>query len=108
MPTLPELHAELLLNRPAGYLRPRVLPLATCVCQPAQWVHAQVRQHVEHKRTFFYLEQLILKHNADTHCLSVKEIHEVHSYADGKLMTVAATCMIGMTATGKHGACRAP
>ena len=37
----------------------------------------QVRQHVEHKRTFFYLEQLILKHNADANCLSVKEKHEV-------------------------------
>lgn len=40
---------------------------------------AQVRQHVPHKRTFFYLEQLILKFNADAHCLSMKEIHEVLS-----------------------------
>ena len=37
----------------------------------------QVRQHVPHKRTFFYLEQLILKFNADANCLSMKEIHEV-------------------------------
>jgi nonsense-mediated mRNA decay protein 3 len=30
-----------------------------------QWVACvQVRQHVDHKRTFFLLEQLILKHNA--------------------------------------------
>ena len=32
---------------------------------------------MEHKRTFFYLEQLILKHNADAYCLNIKEIHEV-------------------------------
>ena len=37
----------------------------------------QVRQHVPHKRTFFYLEQLILRFNADANCLSMKEIHEV-------------------------------
>ena len=37
----------------------------------------QVRQHVEHKRTFFYLEQLILKHNAAAYCLNIKDIHEV-------------------------------
>ena len=40
-------------------------------------VGTQVRQHTEHKRTFMYLEQLILKHNADAHCVSIKEIHEV-------------------------------
>jgi len=37
----------------------------------------QVRQHTEHKRTFLYLEQLILKHNADANCVSIKNIHEV-------------------------------
>ena len=37
----------------------------------------QVRQHTEHKRTFLYLEQLILKHNADSNCISIKDIHEV-------------------------------
>lgn len=36
----------------------------------------QVRQHVPHKRTFFYLEQLIIKHGADELCLKVKDIHE--------------------------------
>ena len=37
----------------------------------------QVRQHVAHKRTFFFLEQLILKHGADESCVNVKEMHEV-------------------------------
>lgn len=32
----------------------------------------QVRQRVDHKRSFFYLEQLILKHNAHTNALSVQ------------------------------------
>lgn len=33
----------------------------------------QVRQKVDHKRTFLYLEQLILKHGADKDTLSVAE-----------------------------------
>lgn len=37
----------------------------------------QVRQHTGHKRTFFYLEQLILKYNVDQQCISIKEMHEV-------------------------------
>ncbi len=36
-----------------------------------------MRQHVAHKRTFFFLEQLILKHSADESCVNVKEMHEV-------------------------------
>ena len=36
----------------------------------------QVRQHVPHKRTFFFLEQLILKHGVDQSCVNVKNIHE--------------------------------
>lgn len=36
----------------------------------------QVRQHTSHKRTFFFLEQLILKHNIDQLCINVKEMHE--------------------------------
>eukprot|EP00242_Pyramimonas_sp_CCMP2087_P000128 CAMPEP_0198196994 /NCGR_PEP_ID=MMETSP1445-20131203/593_1 /TAXON_ID=36898 /ORGANISM="Pyramimonas sp., Strain CCMP2087" /LENGTH=498 /DNA_ID=CAMNT_0043866123 /DNA_START=578 /DNA_END=2074 /DNA_ORIENTATION=- len=39
-----------------------------------QWVACvQVRQHVDHKRTFFLLEQLILKHNAQIGTLNIKE-----------------------------------
>ena len=33
----------------------------------------QVRQKVDHKRTFLYLEQLILKHGADKDTVSIKE-----------------------------------
>lgn len=44
---------------------------------PNSWVACvQVRQHVPHKRTFFFLEQLILKHGADEACVNIKEIHE--------------------------------
>ena len=39
-------------------------------------VMLQVRQHTSHKRTFFFLEQLILKHNIDQLCINVKEMHE--------------------------------
>lgn len=31
----------------------------------------QVRQRVAHKRTFFFLEQMILKHNAQADCLKI-------------------------------------
>lgn len=34
---------------------------------------AQVRQKVNHKRTFFLVEQLILKHNAHTNTINIKE-----------------------------------
>jgi len=36
----------------------------------------QVRQKAEHKKTFFYLEQLILKYNAHDRTLKIKEMHE--------------------------------
>ena len=41
----------------------------------------QVRQHTGHKRTFFYLEQLILKYNVDQQCINIKEMHQVQSWA---------------------------
>lgn len=34
----------------------------------------QVRQAADHKRTFFLLEQLILKHNAHAHCTNIVEV----------------------------------
>ncbi|PKA51005.1 hypothetical protein AXF42_Ash007662 [Apostasia shenzhenica] len=41
---------------------------------PDQWVAAvQLRQHVSHRRTFFYLEQLILRHGAAARALRIKE-----------------------------------
>ncbi|EKM75358.1 hypothetical protein AGABI1DRAFT_46606 [Agaricus bisporus var. burnettii JB137-S8] len=36
----------------------------------------QVRQKVPHKRTFLYLEQLILKHNAQKDTISVREVRD--------------------------------
>lgn len=36
----------------------------------------QVRQKVDHKRTFLYLEQLILKHRADKDTISVAEVKD--------------------------------
>jgi nonsense-mediated mRNA decay protein 3 len=35
----------------------------------------QVRQKAENKKTFYYLEQLILKHKAHEHTLGIKPIH---------------------------------
>ena len=41
---------------------------------PDQWVATvQVRQKVDHKRTFLFLEQLILKHGADRRTINVKD-----------------------------------
>jgi nonsense-mediated mRNA decay protein 3 len=34
--------------------------------------HVHIRQKVAHKRTFYYLEQLLLKHKIDQHCSSMK------------------------------------
>lgn len=31
---------------------------------------------MHHKRTFLFLEQLILKHGADAQCVNIKDIHE--------------------------------
>lgn len=36
----------------------------------------QVRQKVPHKRTFLYLEQLILKHSAHKDTINIKEVHD--------------------------------
>ncbi|CAM9129723.1 unnamed protein product [Choristocarpus tenellus] len=36
----------------------------------------QVRQRVDHKRTFFYLEQLILKHNAHSQCTNIQTFRD--------------------------------
>lgn len=36
----------------------------------------QVRQKVDHKKTFFYLEQLILKSRMDDECISIEEARE--------------------------------
>jgi nonsense-mediated mRNA decay protein 3 len=36
----------------------------------------QVRQKVDHKRTFLFLEQLVLKHGADKDTIGVKEVKD--------------------------------
>ncbi|KAK3885813.1 hypothetical protein Pcinc_010007 [Petrolisthes cinctipes] len=36
----------------------------------------QVRQKTDHKRTFYYLEQLIMKHRAHDKTLGIKSVHE--------------------------------
>ena len=35
-----------------------------------------MRQKVDHKRTFFYLEQAILKHGASSQAINIKQIHD--------------------------------
>ena len=36
----------------------------------------QVRQKAQHKKTFFYLEQLLLKHKAHNNCVNIKANHD--------------------------------
>ncbi|KAK7276197.1 hypothetical protein RIF29_17332 [Crotalaria pallida] len=44
---------------------------------PDQWVASvQLRQHVSHRRTFFYLEQLILKHGAAASAIRIKQMDQ--------------------------------
>ncbi|CAH9083062.1 unnamed protein product [Cuscuta epithymum] len=44
---------------------------------PDQWVAAvQLRQHVSHRRSFFYLEQLILKHDAASKAIRIKQTNQ--------------------------------
>ncbi|KAG4932600.1 60S ribosomal export protein NMD3 [Glycine soja] len=44
---------------------------------PDQWVAAvQLRQHVSHRHTFFYLEQLILKHGAAATAIRIKQMEQ--------------------------------
>lgn len=44
---------------------------------PDQWVASvQLRQHVSHRRSFFYLEQLILKHDAAARAIKIKQMDQ--------------------------------
>ncbi|CAB4300606.1 unnamed protein product [Prunus armeniaca] len=44
---------------------------------PDQWVASvQLRQHVSHRRTFFYLEQLILRHGAAASAIKIKQMEQ--------------------------------
>ncbi|KAL6581598.1 hypothetical protein OROMI_007521 [Orobanche minor] len=52
---------------------------------PDQWVAAvQLRQHVSHRRTFFYLEQLILKHDAAKDAIKIKQVDHGVDFFFGK------------------------
>ena len=85
-------------------LHPPLPPAAAgcwgCSFPPCATPWVQVRQHREHKRTFMYLEQLILRYNAAGSCLAIKEIHEasnglpitppVHGCASPSMLSGAA------------------
>ncbi|KAJ4957660.1 hypothetical protein NE237_024771 [Protea cynaroides] len=44
---------------------------------PDQWVASvQLRQHVSHRRTFFYLEQVILRHDAAASCIKITQLDQ--------------------------------
>ncbi|KAJ7960056.1 60S ribosomal export protein NMD3 [Quillaja saponaria] len=44
---------------------------------PDHWVSAvQLRQHVSHRRTFFFLEQLILKHGVAASAIKIKQMNQ--------------------------------
>mmetsp|Transcript_37578 Transcript_37578/g.57568 ORF Transcript_37578/g.57568 Transcript_37578/m.57568 type:complete len:476 (-) Transcript_37578:174-1601(-) len=46
---------------------------------PHLWqAQVQVRQKVDHKRTFLFLEQMILKHNAQEKCIGIQSVEGGH------------------------------
>ncbi|WCJ38979.1 60S ribosomal export protein NMD3 [Euphorbia peplus] len=52
-------------------------PCTRVQANPDQWVACvQLRQHVSHRRTFFYLEQLILKHDAAVRAIKIKQMDQ--------------------------------
>ncbi|GAA5928174.1 hypothetical protein JCM10213_005669 [Rhodosporidiobolus nylandii] len=52
-------------------------PECTRLAAKNTWrAQVQVRQKVDHKRTFLYLEQLILKHHADKDTISIAEVKD--------------------------------
>ena len=59
----------------------------------------QVRQHTEHKRTFMFLEQVILKYGAAANCINIKDIHEVSIRVLASL-TLLADCLLAYTSKG--------
>ncbi|KAF1993226.1 nonsense-mediated mRNA decay protein 3 [Amniculicola lignicola CBS 123094] len=63
----------------------------------------QVRQKVPHKRTFLYLEQLILKHHAHKDAINIKEIHDgvdfffaQRNHAEGFVDFLKAVCPVSV------------
>lgn len=58
----------------------------------------QVRQHTEHKRTFMFLEQVILKYSAAANCINIKDIHEVNC----KPSLCCLSCFVSSLYAGLH------
>lgn len=59
-------------------VEPHMCPdCARRAANPDTWTACvQVRQHVSHKRTFLFLEQIILRQGAADACVNVRDIHE--------------------------------
>ncbi|XP_010528584.1 PREDICTED: 60S ribosomal export protein NMD3-like [Tarenaya hassleriana] len=52
-------------------------PCSRIQANPDQWIASvQLRQHVPHRRTFFYLEQLILKHDAASRAIRIQQVDQ--------------------------------
>ncbi|SCV74009.1 BQ2448_6441 [Microbotryum intermedium] len=68
----------------------------------------QVRQKVDHKRTFLYLEQLILKHNADKDTISVQEVKDgLNFFYSTKQHALKMVNFLGAIAPVRHPSLRA-
>ncbi|KAL4628926.1 hypothetical protein ACB092_05G272700 [Castanea dentata] len=71
--------------------------------QQEHWVAAvQLRQHVSHRRTFFYLEQLILKHDATASAIKIKQMEQgIDFFFSNRSHGVKFVEFIGMVAPMK-------
>lgn len=58
-----------------------------------------VRQRVSHKRTFYFLEQLLLKHNAHTDCIKIVVRNRLHSLFLFKCMSTSMNVCINFDKT---------
>ena len=54
----------------------------------------QIRQRASHKRTFFYLEQVLLKHGAHSDCMNI--VVSLKSLSSVMMMTVDLMMMVMM------------
>ncbi|KAK6280150.1 hypothetical protein POUND7_020417 [Theobroma cacao] len=72
---------------------------------PDQWVAAvQLRQRVAHRRTFFYLEQLILKHDAAVHAIKIKQMDQgIDFFFGNRSHAVKFVEFLGKVAPTKSG-----
>nr|XP_043614105.1 60S ribosomal export protein NMD3-like [Erigeron canadensis] len=70
---------------------------------PDQWVASvQLRQHVSHRRTFYYLEQLILKHDAAVRAIGIKQTDQgIDFYFNSRSHAVKFVDFVGKVAPVK-------